>query len=68
MSLPFLIADESSCDNYYMAARDIGRRVACPQVIVSAGYVGFCLFSADWPYEVSLVIWSMRRPVKSYAA
>ena len=32
-----------------MAAGDVWSRVACTQVVDSAGCVSFCLFSANWP-------------------
>ena len=55
--LTFLVPDKPSSDNDDMAAGDVWSRVACTQVVGSAGCVSFCLFSANWPNEISLVVW-----------
>ena len=52
VSLSFLVPDQPRSGNNHMAARDIGSRVACTQVVGSACCVSFCLFSANWPYEI----------------
>ena len=57
VSLTFLVPDKPSSDNNDMAAGDVWSRVTCTQIIGSAGCVSFCLFSANWPNEISLVVW-----------
>ena len=57
VSLSFLVPDKPSSDNNDMAAGDVWSRVTCTQIAGSAGCVSFCLFSANWPNEISLVVW-----------
>ena len=40
-----------------MAAGNVWSRVTCTQIVGSAGCVSFCLFSANWPNEISVVVW-----------
>ena len=39
--------------------------VPCTQVVGSAGCVSFCLFSANWPNETSLVVWLQSKAVSN---
>ena len=57
VSLAFLVPNKPSSDNDDMAAGDVWSRVTCAQIVGSAGCVSFCLFSANWPNEISLVVW-----------